>query len=710
MNGVVGTLAMKRSIVNFLVGCLCFFSLGSVAVGEPEGGLHVMEEVVVTSAHKNKLIDTPASISIITAQDLSEIGAKNIIEALERIPGVYNTSASRTSLSIRGTRSSMAGGPVIMVDGVVQKYGSNRYEELDVIPVSQIERIEVLRSAGIAGGPGSGRGVINVITKKGRTDKSFTADISSSYGSWDTFNVGLGIGGAIHKWDYFGNFTSYGTSGYEGEEQQRNSFLMRLGFNPTANTRIGIRGSRFINEKDSASMKDQWELDNYRKALHFPDGQGGTDLVWHATREQDASTYAAEFSHQNDQSMLDASLGYTRFEETYHDTKDIFTSTRTSRGDIDASDQDSYFVMIKGGYRFDVGNGIYTPAIGARFDTVEFSNRRTYPFDTAGTRSTARYDIDLEETEFGVFWDNDILFNDNWALKAGTRIDWVDLEYADQDGLSFDSSDALWGWSVAPSYRYSSRANIYLSVGRNYWFPSPKYYQWAVTYDAVGNRPEDLTAEETTTYEIGYKHLYHKAFNINVAMYRMDQKDKFAGYYEGGSFRGMKNSGESLTYGIELEADGRLLEWFGYRLAGTYIDAQWKSGTQRVREHPTNTEVVVELDGQHVLGIPQYAFQVGLDFFPASGLKLSVDVHYYGDYYIDYLNRLEYPSKTTVDAAIIYNWKRYRFWVIGKNILDEEIETPRNTDGELSGVNGVPITEYYVQDGAYVEVGMSFSF
>ena len=121
-----------------------------------EDGLqtHVLDEIVVTSTSKTKMIDTPASISVITAADLEQMGAKNIIEALERIPGVYNTSASSTSLSIRGTRSSMAGGPVILVDGVPQKYGNNRREELDLIPVSQIARIEVLRSAGIAYGPG----------------------------------------------------------------------------------------------------------------------------------------------------------------------------------------------------------------------------------------------------------------------------------------------------------------------------------------------------------------------------------------------------------------------------------------------------------------------------------------------------------------------------------------------------------------------------
>lgn len=170
-----------------------------VLAEQADTATHVLDEMVVTSTSKSKLVDTPASISVITAADLEQMGAKNITEALERIPGVYNTSASSSSLSIRGTRSSMAGGPVILIDGVAQNYGNYRREELDIIPVSQIERIEVLRSAGIAYGPGAARGVINVITKKGKGDKPINGYLSTSYGSWETSNLSAGVNGRLNQ-------------------------------------------------------------------------------------------------------------------------------------------------------------------------------------------------------------------------------------------------------------------------------------------------------------------------------------------------------------------------------------------------------------------------------------------------------------------------------------------------------------------------------
>ncbi|MBM9520803.1 TonB-dependent receptor plug domain-containing protein [Desulforhopalus vacuolatus] len=71
--------------------------------------IHVLDSVVVASKSKSKLVETPASISIITAEDLEEMGAKQVIDALEPLPGVDHTSFSSSLISICGTRSSMAG-------------------------------------------------------------------------------------------------------------------------------------------------------------------------------------------------------------------------------------------------------------------------------------------------------------------------------------------------------------------------------------------------------------------------------------------------------------------------------------------------------------------------------------------------------------------------------------------------------------------------
>jgi iron complex outermembrane receptor protein len=681
------------------------------AADESREEVHVLDEVVVSSTGKTKMLDTPASISIITAAELEQMGAKNIIEALERIPGVYNTSASRASLSIRGSRSSMAGGPVILVDGVGQKYGNYRREELDIIPVSQIERIEVLRSAGVIYGPGSSRGVINIITKKGVDDKPFDINLSANMGSWETTNLSGSLSGRVNQWDYYADIARYDTEGYEQEAETRTAGLAKLGYNLSPQTRIGLRGSWLDAERKNAYglAKYDWHLKNHRREIHFPQSATDDDVVWHNFKEQDSALYALEFRHKGPKLFIDGTASYTRYDEVYHDSKDIFYSSSSARGDVDDRGQDTHTAAVSAGYQFDLNGVDYTPVVGLSFEDVSFTQRRTYPYDTAATRSTDRYDLDLTENTYGLFWDNDLVFNDHWGLKIGNRIDKVDLTFENKVPWRFDTDDTMWSWAVAPSYHITPQANVYLSVSRNYWFPSPQYYVWANNY--AENDPDNLKPEKVTTYEMGYKHRVARPLNIALTVYYAETDDKFSGHYNAaGDYQGQKNTGDAKTYGLEAEADGRLLGWLGYRLSAAYIQAEWQSGQARINEHPSNDELVIDLDGMQVHGIPEWTGRLGLDFYPMKGLKASLDANYWGEYDLDYGNRVTYPSKTTFDASISYAWSKFKVWVLGKNIFDEEIERALNSDGELTGPNGEVENSYYVQDGIYLEAGFSINF
>lgn len=437
----------KQNVIMWLiiVGLILMFPL-PVAADETGKLTHVLDEVVVTSTSKTKMIDTPASISVITAADLEKMGAKNIIEALERIPGVYNTSASSTSLSIRGTRSSMAGGPVILVDGVPQKYGNSRREELDLIPVSQIARIEVLRSAGIVYGPGAARGVINIITKKGQAEKPVSVKLTGSYGSWNTSNLSGSLDGRFNQWDYYADLSHFQTDGYEEENEARMAGLLKLGYNVSALTRIGVSANWVGYERDSAYdlYKYQWQLDNYRRNIHFPQAADDGDLVWNNKTEQDTAIYALNFTHKGNPLFADGTLSYTHYDETCHDTKDIYYSSSSSRGDIDDREQDTYTANLSAGYAMTFGAIGYTPTIGFNYEKADFDQRRTYSYDTAGTVSTDAYDLDLDESNIGFFWDNDLTFGNHWRMKIGNRIDQVDLTLEDQVPERVEADETKW--------------------------------------------------------------------------------------------------------------------------------------------------------------------------------------------------------------------------------------------------------------------------
>lgn len=129
------------------------------------------EQMVVTaSAIEQNLKDAPASISVITREDLQKKPVQNLKDVLKDVPGVQitNESDNRQGVSIRGLGS---GYTLILVDGkrVNSRNAVFRHNDFDLswIPAESIERIEVVRGpmSSLYGSDALG-GVVNIITRK----------------------------------------------------------------------------------------------------------------------------------------------------------------------------------------------------------------------------------------------------------------------------------------------------------------------------------------------------------------------------------------------------------------------------------------------------------------------------------------------------------------------------------------------------------------
>jgi outer membrane receptor for ferrienterochelin and colicins len=126
--------------------------------------------VVTASATEQNLKDAPASISVITREDLAKQPVQNLRDVLQQVPGVQLTDEgdNRKGVSIRGLSSSYT---LILVDGkrVSSRTAVFRHNDYDLswIPVDAIERIEIVRGpmSSLYGSDALG-GVVNIITRK----------------------------------------------------------------------------------------------------------------------------------------------------------------------------------------------------------------------------------------------------------------------------------------------------------------------------------------------------------------------------------------------------------------------------------------------------------------------------------------------------------------------------------------------------------------
>ena len=135
--------------------------------------LEDLMNVEVTSVSKTEetLSRTAAAVFVISPEDISRSGAKNIPDLLRMVPGmdVAQINANTWAINVRGFNARFSNGLLVLLDGrpvYTQTFGGVFWDVLD-LPVEDIERIEVIRGpGGSVWGANAVNGVVNIITKK----------------------------------------------------------------------------------------------------------------------------------------------------------------------------------------------------------------------------------------------------------------------------------------------------------------------------------------------------------------------------------------------------------------------------------------------------------------------------------------------------------------------------------------------------------------
>jgi len=133
------------------------------------------EETVVVSASRTeeKLVNAPASISVIGAQTIMNAPTQNFAELLRAVPGVNITQVSARDINVttRGATGTLATGQLALLDGRSIYQDFFGFVMWDFLPVNlnEIKQVEVIRGpASAVWGANALNGVVNVITKSPR--------------------------------------------------------------------------------------------------------------------------------------------------------------------------------------------------------------------------------------------------------------------------------------------------------------------------------------------------------------------------------------------------------------------------------------------------------------------------------------------------------------------------------------------------------------
>ena len=155
----------------------------------------------------------PASVSVVTAKDIEKHNYSSVAEALGQLPGIYLEPIGDGGITLRGFESNNI---LVMVDGQPVNSGWNGQVDWSLIPVHNIEKIEVVRGAAssLYGSRAVG-GVINITTKK-ITKIGLHGEAVLSSGSNSTTKQVLNTRIKKDKWDFGVGYEKRKTDGWRG--------------------------------------------------------------------------------------------------------------------------------------------------------------------------------------------------------------------------------------------------------------------------------------------------------------------------------------------------------------------------------------------------------------------------------------------------------------------------------------------------------------
>jgi vitamin B12 transporter len=143
-------------------------ALGAALSAQAQSQLQLPNQVVTATRVATAVTDTIADVSIIDRATLELAGQTSLREVLSQQPGVQTASSgsyrSTAGIFLRGSVTSQT---LVLIDGVRVGSATSGGASLENIPLSRIERIEILRGAASAlYGPDAVGGVIQIFTRE----------------------------------------------------------------------------------------------------------------------------------------------------------------------------------------------------------------------------------------------------------------------------------------------------------------------------------------------------------------------------------------------------------------------------------------------------------------------------------------------------------------------------------------------------------------
>ncbi|RYZ06385.1 MAG: TonB-dependent receptor [Comamonadaceae bacterium] len=229
-----------------------------------ELSLEELSDLPVTSVtgRPESLRNAPASVFVITGEDIRRSAATSLPEALRLAPNlqVARISSSQYAISARGFNNAIANKLLVLIDGrtVYSTLFAGVFWDAHDLLLEDIERIEVISGpGGTLWGANAVNGIINVITRPAAATQGFLASVNrSGHGGQESVRWGGRLGDAGHLRLYALTVDRGGTRMQDGSARPDGQSKQQLGFRadtPLHDGSLTVQGGIYRGGDDPAS-------------------------------------------------------------------------------------------------------------------------------------------------------------------------------------------------------------------------------------------------------------------------------------------------------------------------------------------------------------------------------------------------------------------------------------------------------------------------
>jgi len=658
---------MKHFISLFLSLILFIFSAFPLFAQEKEVTL---EEVVVTATRDTEEIrKIPASVTVITKEEIEHSNAQTTVDLLRDKAGVvvsdYYGTGKNVSVDIRGFGETGLLNTLVLVDG-------RRVNEIDLsavdwtqIPLDQVERIEIVRGPGsVLYGDNAVGGVINIITK--RPEKPFSASAEVVGGSYSYNRENGSVSGKWGPLSAILNASNSSTDGY-----RNNGFLRAKD--------VGGKLIYDMNENLSFNFNGNFHHDD----TGLPGGLPEDIYISHPR-----ATLAP-----NDHAQTDDGYGDLGVKAKLGDLGRIEADLSYRHREVD-----DFFVSYSFKDERDISTWGFTPRYILEKNLWKFRNKLTLGFDFYNSDST----VDSQTVSFGQTFLNRVEVTkqsigpyvldefsvfDNLILSAGYRQEWVTYDLFQETPRAKDKTrDNEPAYSFSINYLFDKTSSAFFSFKRSFRFPvSDELIQYFPTFQVNPT----MKPQTGYHYEAGIRHAFTQQIEANLTLFWIDLHDEI--FYNPETYSN-ENFPKTRRQGIEAGVKVKPFPWLSCWANYSYI-------------RPILLEA--PFSGNDIPGVPRHKGSLGIDIDFGRGFLLDNRVNIVGSRYLisDWANQVDrLDGYYTVDAKFSYSWKGLKAFIGVNNLLNHKY-----CEYAVTNATGTALSFYPSPERNFIG-GVSYSF